>query len=155
MSAARSRDAAEAEIPPPDTPGYHLDDQVGFILRQVQQRHALIFSAAFGEDLTATQWAVIAKLGEIGECSQNLLGRLVSMDVATTKGVVERLARRGLVAFRPDASDRRRVLVKATDAGADLYRTHVARAEEVTAETLAPLRPSEREALLGLLRRMR
>ena len=54
-------------------PEYRLDEQVGFILRQVQQRHALIFAAAF-DDLTPMQWAALAKLAERGECSQNLLG---------------------------------------------------------------------------------
>ena len=47
------------------------------------------------------QWAALAKLAEVGECSQNLLGRLVAMDVATIKGVVERLVRRGFAATRP------------------------------------------------------
>lgn len=34
---------------------YVLEDQVGFILRQVQQRHASIFVSHFSNDLTPTQ----------------------------------------------------------------------------------------------------
>ena len=136
-------------------PSYRLENQVGFILRQVQQRHALIFSAAFGEAATTMQWAVLAKLAEIGECSQNLLGRLVAMDVATIKGVVERLGKRGLVEFRPDPADRRRILVTATALGTQVYLAQAARALAVSDETLAPLRPAERATLLGLLDRLR
>ena len=135
--------------------GYRLDEQVGFILRQVNQRHAGIFAAAFGDDLTAMQWAALAKLAERGECSQNLLGRLVAMDVATVKGVVDRLAKRGLAETSADPDDRRRVLVRLTQAGRDLYESSAAKALRVSETTLDPLEPNERATLLGLLRRIR
>ena len=77
-------------------PGYILEEQIGFILRQVWQRHATIFSREIGINLTPTQWAALAKLNETGPCSQNLLGRLTAMDVATIKGVIDRLSARGL-----------------------------------------------------------
>ena len=66
---------------------YILDDQVGFLLRQAQQRHTTIFAAEMIESLTPTQWAALAKLREVGDCSQNHLGRLTAMDAATIKGL--------------------------------------------------------------------
>jgi DNA-binding MarR family transcriptional regulator len=51
-----------------------LDEQIGFILRQVWQRHATIFAREIGINLTPTQWAALAKLTETGPCSQNQLG---------------------------------------------------------------------------------
>jgi MarR family transcriptional regulator, lower aerobic nicotinate degradation pathway regulator len=39
---------------------YVLEEQAGFILRQVNQRHAGIFTAVMGHDLTPTQWAAMA-----------------------------------------------------------------------------------------------
>ena len=134
---------------------YRLDDQVGFILRQVQQRHALIFASAFGDELTSTQWAVVAKLAEHGPCSQNLLGRLVSMDVATVKGVVDRLTKRGLAETSADPGDRRRLVVRLTAEGRAVYAISAARALQVTEDTLEPLSTGEREQLLDLLRRLR
>ena len=134
---------------------YVLDDQIGFMLRQVYQRHAAIFAERFGEELTPMQWAVVAKLAEVGDCSQNLLGRLTAMDVATIKGVVERLARRSLVATSPDPTDRRRIVVSLTPAGRDVYDRHVADALRISKDTLAPLSPSERGMLVGLLLRMK
>ena len=96
----------------PVRPAYNLDEQVGFILRQVWQRHAAIFAREIGINLTPTQWAALAKLAETGPCSQNLLGRLTAMDVATIKGVIDRLTARGLTETSPDLEDGRRLLVE-------------------------------------------
>jgi len=86
----------------PSRPSYILDEQIGFILRQVWQRHATIFAREIGINLTSAQWAALAKLTETGPCSQNLLGRLTAMDVATIKGVIDRLTARGLTETSPD-----------------------------------------------------
>src|ERR1700759_1050433 len=80
----------------PAKPSYILDEQIGFILRQVWQRHAAIFARESGINLTPTQWAALSKLMETGPCSQNQLGRLTAMDVATITRVIERLTARGL-----------------------------------------------------------
>jgi cobyrinic acid a,c-diamide synthase len=66
---------------------YVLDDQIGFVLRRVTQRHLAIFSDAIPE-VTTTQFAALAKLAELGPLSQNHLGRVTAMDAATIKGVV-------------------------------------------------------------------
>lgn len=134
---------------------YILDDQVGFLLRQVHQAHAALFAAEFGEDVTPTQWAAVAKLHEVGPCSQNHLGRLTAMDVATIKGVVDRLAKRGYAEIGSDPLDKRRVLVALTPSGRDLHRRYVEKARRVTARTLAPLPAHERATLVRLLKRLR
>ncbi len=135
--------------------GYVLDDQVGFLLRQVQQRHVSIFARHFGDDMTPMQWAALAKLAEVGECSQNLLGRHTAMDVATIKGVAERLAKRGLTATRPDPEDRRRLLISLSAEGAALYAELAPVAARVSEETLAPLSSDERATLARLLTALR
>jgi DNA-binding MarR family transcriptional regulator len=134
---------------------YILDDQIGFILRQVSQRHAAIFAAGIGEqDVTATQWAVLAKLLERGPCSQNRLGRRTAMDAATIKGVVDRLGKRGLIETRPDPEDGRRLEVALSPAGQALAERMVPNALRITEETLAPLDEAERATLIALLRRL-
>ena len=90
---------------------YVLDEQVGFALRQAQQRHTTIFAAKMIDSLTPTQWAALAKLREVGDCSQNHLGRLTAMDAATIKGVIDRLTGRGFTTVRPDPGDGRRLVV--------------------------------------------
>lgn len=139
----------------PEEPGYRLDAQVGFMLRQAYQRHATIFSAHFGEAFTPTQWAALARLAEVGPCSQNHLGRLTAMDVATIKGVVTRLKQRGLVTIAADPDDRRRVVVALTGAGQEAYARDVETARQVSEETLSSLKVRERETLLRLLAELR
>ncbi len=119
--------------------GYRLDDQVGFVLRQAQQRHTTLFAARMIEGLTPTQWAALAKLAELGPCSQNRLGRLTAMDAATIKGVIDRLGMRGLTRAVPDAEDARRRVIELTPLGAEVYARGEPVADAITAETLAPL----------------
>src|SRR5262249_57880791 len=84
---------------------YRLDDQVGFLLRVAMQRHTAIFMSRIVKGLTQTQFAAIAKLREVGPCSQNQLGRLIYLDAATTKGVVDRLEAGGFVPAPPRPRD--------------------------------------------------
>ena len=74
----------------PSKPSYILDEQIGFILRQVWQRHATIFARDIGINLTPTQWAALAKLTETGPCSQNQLGRLTAMDDTYVRALASR-----------------------------------------------------------------
>lgn len=134
--------------------GYRLDEQIGFLLRKAYQRNSNIFLEKVPGKLTTTQFAVMHRLAEDGPMSQNLLGRSVAMDGATTKGVVDRLIARGLVQTRRDPGDRRRYLVSLTPDGVVLIDAAVEAAIEVTTETLEPLKPRERETLLRLLARI-
>ena len=149
------RREAEIDTTATEQEAYILDGQVGFLMRQAQQRHASLFAECFGDDLTPMQWAVIAKLAEIGACSQNLLGRYTAMDVATIKGVVERLNKRKLLLSRADPDDRRRVMISLSPAGRRLYERHLPDALRATEITLKPLRPGDRATLVRLLKQLR
>jgi MarR family transcriptional regulator, lower aerobic nicotinate degradation pathway regulator len=139
----------------PSRPPYVLEEQIGFILRQVWQRHATIFAREIGINLTPTQWAALAKLTETGPCSQNQLGRLTAMDVATIKGVIDRLTARGLTETCADPEDGRRLLVSLTRAGQQMAEKAAPNALAITRETLAPLDAKERETLVALLSKLR
>jgi DNA-binding MarR family transcriptional regulator len=132
-----------------------LEEQIGFILRQVWQRHAAIFAGGIGANLTPTQWAALAKLTETGPCSQNQLGRLTAMDVATIKGVIDRLTARGLTETSADPQDGRRLKVSLTRMGRELAEKVASNALAITRETLAPLDAREREMLTALLSKLR
>ena len=136
-------------------PAYTLEEQVGFVLRQVAQRHAFIFASGMEGDITPTQWAALAKLRDVGPLSQNLLGRHTVMDGATIKGVIDRLVLRGLVEARAHPEDGRRRLINLTEAGREFVGRLVPFALQISAETLAPLDPAERETLMRLLLKLR
>jgi DNA-binding MarR family transcriptional regulator len=150
-----ARNGSLKRSPKPQKPSYILDEQIGFILRQVWQRHATIFAREIGINLTSAQWAALSKLAETGPCSQNLLGRLTAMDVATIKGVIDRLTARGLTETSPDPEDGRRLLVSLTRAGQQLVEKAAPNALAISKETLAPLDVREREIVVALLNKLR
>jgi DNA-binding MarR family transcriptional regulator len=133
---------------------YVLEDQAGFLLRQVTQRHLLIFSDGLGADMTPTQFSALVKLYPDQTLSQNLLGRVTAMDAATIKGVVDRLLRRGLIEVRPDPHDARLRLIALTGEGRALIESLIPAALRITEETLAPLSAEERVVFLEMLRKL-
>ena len=132
---------------------YHLQDQVGFVLRKAHQRHVAIFASHIA-DLTPPQFAALAKLHEVGETSQNQLGQMITMDAATVKGVIDRLKSRGFVALAKHDGDKRRLLVRLTDQGRELVEHLIPKARQITEETLAPLSSKEIAAFMKLLAKL-
>jgi DNA-binding MarR family transcriptional regulator len=137
------------------TAPYILEENVGFILRQVTQRHLALFSATMCHALTPTQFSALVKLHEQGSCSQNQLGRLTAMDKPTIKGVVDRLTRRGLVAARPDGHDARLLMLSLTEVGESVIADAIPCARQITRSTLARLAEAEQKTLLSLLNALR
>ena len=132
---------------------YRLQDQIGFVLRKAHQRHLAIFASRIA-DLTPPQFAALAKLADVGETSQNQLGSLIAMDAATVKGVIDRLKARGLVDLTKHDADKRRLMVSLTTEGCATVDRLVPLAQQITAETLAPLSRKEATTLLKLLSRI-
>ncbi|WP_413870099.1 MarR family winged helix-turn-helix transcriptional regulator [Albidovulum sp.] len=130
---------------------YVLDDQIGYLLRLANQRHTLIFQEHAVLELTPTQFSAMVRLLDEGECSQNELGRRTAMDVATVKGVVDRLRAKGLVRLRPDPTDRRRTTISILPPHEPLRAQLHAVGRRITQQTLAPLTAAERRTLLRLL----
>lgn len=134
-------------------PPYHLEDQIGFVLRKANQRHIAIFARHIGE-LTPPQFAALAKLVEVGDTSQNQLGALVAMDAATIKGVIDRLKARDLVALTRHDGDRRRLVVSLTSEGQATVERLLPLAQDITQETVSPLNERELATLMRLLSKL-
>lgn len=133
---------------------YVLDDQIGFVLRLAVQFHTAIFTARIVGNLTQTQFATLAKIYEIGGCSQSDLGRHLMLDSATVNGVVDRMRSRGLIEVSDDPTDRRRQSIALTREGMRVIEEAQAVAKEISVETLSALSSSEQTRLLQLLRKM-
>lgn len=133
---------------------YLLDEQIGYLMRLANQRHSAIFQEIAPHGLTATQFAALIKLAEIGECSQNELGRQTAMDVATIKGVIERLSRKGFVTVQADPNDKRRSLLSLTPAAHEIVAELREAGQAITRLTLSPLSSSEQKTLLRLIQKL-
>ena len=134
---------------------YRLEAQIGFLLRRAHQAASEVFQEKVGAlDITPQQFAVLVILNQRGELSQRRLGEATAMDPATLLDVVQRLARRGLLAVRPDPADGRRRLAQLTQSGQSLADTLLEVGPEISAATLAPFSAAERQQLLSLLDRL-
>jgi MarR family transcriptional regulator, lower aerobic nicotinate degradation pathway regulator len=153
LNNARAKSASGR--PKPAKLQYVLDDQVGFLMRVAMQRHTAIFMSQMIEGLTQPQFAALAKLLEVGACSQNHLGRLIYLDAATIKGVVDRLRLRRLITTQNDPTDRRRRAVALTESGRRVAKAAVDIARQITANTLTPLTQDEQKVIVRLLRKLR
>jgi len=151
---ARKGDELTSDSDQTATDSYVLDEQVGYALRLASQRHALIFQAHALETLTPTQFAALIRINEQGPCSQNHLGRLISIDVATIKGVVDRLRKKGLVELTPDESDRRRTTIALSPVAQAMMEALERMGSIITEETLRPLTKTEQVTLLRLLQKI-
>jgi len=132
---------------------YHLEEQVGFLLRSANQRHLEVFTAMM-PDVTSTQFAVLAKLRERGTLSQNHLGRLVRMDAATIKGVVDRLKKKQFVGSTPSKTDMRRLEIYLTSEGREFTDQAMATAVAISEKTTANLTRREVARLIALLEKL-
>ncbi|WP_431015666.1 MarR family winged helix-turn-helix transcriptional regulator [Bradyrhizobium pachyrhizi] len=106
------------------------------------------------DGLTAPQFSTLAKLKEVGPCSQNYLGRLIHYDSATITGVINRLKSRGLIESIVDPLDRRRVAIDLTENGRLVADRAIAAVKEVSRETFLPLSPAEHATLTALLKKI-
>ena len=132
---------------------YQLDEQIGYLLRLANQRHLEIFNDAM-PSLTPAQFAMLVRLDQEGDISQNELGRSVGIDAATTKGVIERLARKKLVTTRTDVNDKRRLRISLTDLGQAAVANALPVARDITQRTLCQLDTREAEQLIQLLKKL-
>ena len=137
-----------------DTIDYVLEDQVGFLLRLASQRHAAIFQHHAVAGLTPTQFSTLVRISEQTRVSQNHLGRLAAMDVATIKGVVDRLKAKGLVQTHADPADKRRMVISLTKAGANLIHDLKDAGHQISRETLSPLSSEDAKTLVRLLKKI-
>lgn len=133
---------------------YDIDEQIGFRLRLAMQRHTDLFFKNMVFGLTQHQLAALARLLETGPCSQNHLGRLISLDSASMVGVISRLKARGLISVVKDKKDRRRALINLTASGRTVVKKAIVRGIAANELTLAPLSDRERRTLIGLLKKL-
>jgi MarR family transcriptional regulator, lower aerobic nicotinate degradation pathway regulator len=133
---------------------YQLDEQIGYLLRVALQRHYSLFSDSMIEGLTAPQYASMYKLFELGSCSQNQLGRLINVDVATINGIVRRLEAKGFLTLRGDPHDARRHEIALSAEGRRIVQKAVPIAMEISEKTLKSLSDGERNTLLKLLKKV-
>jgi MarR family transcriptional regulator, lower aerobic nicotinate degradation pathway regulator len=106
------------------------------------------------EGVRRPHFAVLVALDEDGPASQAELGRRLSIDTSDMVAVLNDLERERLVARARDESDRRRNVVRLTNAGARALERLAEQVEHAQKELLAPLSAKERRELERMLARV-
>lgn len=134
---------------------YIFSDQIGHFLRRAYQRHTALFQQFIPDSqLTAAQFVVLSSIRTNDGSSLADVVKATVIDQATIRGVVDRLKQRELVSVDHDRMDRRKVVIKLTQAGHDLVAEMEPFAQQITESTYGNLNPAERLALNFLLRKM-
>jgi len=117
--------------------------------RHVTQFYDQVFAPA---GLRATQFGILSRLRREGPLSINTLANLLVMDRTTLGRNILPLQRDGLIDVAPSANDRRRHVLRLTEAGISRHRAAVARWEEAQKRFGEVFGDDRAASLRGLLR---
>ena len=110
------------------------------------------------DDLTLAEWRVLAHLETLGEASSARIAAAAAADRAEVSRAVASLEKAGLIVRRPDAGNRKRLLLRLTDRGQQVHRAVRAKRVAYFEFLLADLDGDERSrldaALLKIARRV-
>ncbi|KPP98836.1 MAG: transcriptional regulator [Rhodobacteraceae bacterium HLUCCA12] len=138
-----------------DRSGFDLENHPAHIVRRVHQRAGVHFQQIMAtENLSPTQFAVLATILKHGAVSQSRLSRLTAMDPSTGTVVVRKLIKQGLVQRDSSPRDGRLSIVSLTEAGKRFTAERLGRSVDVGRALLSELSDEEQTQLLGLLKRL-
>ncbi|HEY5791269.1 MAG TPA: MarR family transcriptional regulator [Gammaproteobacteria bacterium] len=139
--------------PQPDGTAYGLlPELLGYQIRQAQIAVFRDFTSSLADTgLTPTLFGALVLIEANPGLKQTELARALQLDRSTVVTVIDTLQRRGLVARRRAAEDRRSNAIVLTAAGARLLGQAKPRVVEHEARLTAGLAADERQALAGAL----
>jgi DNA-binding MarR family transcriptional regulator len=130
----------------------------GRILRAIRRiiRSVDIYShkLATAHGVTVPQLSCLLRVVEAGPATLKALAREVDLSSSTLVGIVDRLEAKGLVRRERSTSDRRQVLISATEEGIALASTSPPPLQDRLAESLDSLPDFERAAIAQALERI-
>lgn len=136
---------------------YRLRDSIGTVLRIANQNAVDVFNrkiaSEFGEPIvTTTQFAVLSTLWRNGDLSHSETAERTCMDMPTLHSVLKRLERKGLLVTIADEKDRRKRIVRLSEAGKALGFRLRNMGADISDQILAPLDTDQRKLFLELLK---
>jgi DNA-binding MarR family transcriptional regulator len=127
--------------------------RLGYLLKHAHQRLTELTGPALAPyGISGRELAVLLTLAGCEPASQQQAAQRLGVDRTTMVGLVDALEAKGLVARRPQESDRRRNVVELTEAGRDTVRRAGEAAAQAEREFLAPLSPTAAADFVAALR---
>ena len=130
---------------------------LGLLFRQVRDAMWARMAdelARSGHELTFSQYITLKKLAE-GTAGASDLARAAELNPGAMTRLLDKLEARGMVAREADPTDRRALHIRLTDEGRTIWRDIDQCGMRVRNTALAGMSDSERDALTGLLERVR
>jgi DNA-binding MarR family transcriptional regulator len=133
-------------------PGAVVSRRLGYLLKHAAMRIEVIADGALAPlGIDSREFGILLLISANEPGSQQEAAERLSIDRTSMVARLDDLERKGLVARRADAQDRRRNVIELTDAGEDTLRRAVEAADAAEDELLRSLTPADaaklREAL--------
>lgn len=132
-----------------------MENQIVAAIRRIM-RAVDLHSRRLAEEhgLTGPQLATLQAASRLGEASTGVLARAVHLSGPTVTGILDRLAKRGLVDRARNGQDRRSVTVRLTSAGEDVLAVAPSLLQDRFRHELVKLEQWEQTMLLAMLQRI-
>lgn len=131
--------------------GYRL----AYLLKHAERRLATLHEEVLAPlDIDVRDLGVLMVIDGFEPASQQQLAERMGVDRTTMVAIIDALERKGIIARRPDADDRRRNLIGLTTSGGQLLRRATAASDTAEAKLLTSLTPAEATELRTLMARV-
>jgi DNA-binding MarR family transcriptional regulator len=132
----------------------NLEDHLGYRLRCLSNYiHDSFKSRLAKHDISVAQWVVLRVIYDNNGIMLNHAAEIIGVDKSSLSRMVERLAKRGLLA-RSKGLDRRSISIELTAAGMELVPKLAALADENEKVFFKTLGTEEREKLLKVIKKL-
>ncbi|RZA18279.1 MAG: MarR family transcriptional regulator [Lysobacteraceae bacterium] len=133
-----------------------LEDFLPYRLSVLSNRASSAIAREYSErfDLNIPEWRVMAVLGRFSGLSANQVAQRTAMDKVAVSRAVARLLESGRIEREFDDDDRRRSVLRLSEAGYGVYDQIVPMALDFERHLLGDMAPDERALLFRLLDRL-
>lgn len=140
----------------PDHARLILEQFLPYRLSVLSNRLSGAIARAYSDrfDLSLTEWRVMAILGRTPDLSANQVAQRSAMDKVAVSRAVARLLAAGRIERRFDEDDRRRSVLRLSEAGYAIYDEVVPLAQGFEQQVLGEMPEDERALLFRLLDRL-
>ncbi len=124
---------------------WRLSQEAGFNLEE-------FYSKKFG--LSGFDWRLIAAVATYAPISAKGLAKVLDLSQVQMTRALTNLIDNGLISRRMDKSDRRRIVLRLTKKGLDIYQQIAPKAQKVESELLSALDKTEQKQFMEMLSRV-
>ena len=104
--------------------------------------------------LTGPQLVILREIASFGEVTAGEIAQAVSLSQATVTGIMDRMEKRGLIARKRSEQDKRKIMIRITEAGKDIVESAPPLMQEAFAQRFESLPAWEQNMILSALHRL-